>query len=126
MCALGWVAAMNLARAETAFACPESGMPIETLGSAKEQRAASYEQAKACVTAGKPLEAVALLSQIIKSDPTAAGAYLNRGSAQAAAGEVALALGDFSVAIKLDPNLVEAWYNRSTTFTHPPLRKRHR
>ena len=64
------------------------------------------------------MQAVALLSQIIKSDPTSASAYLNRGSAQASVGEVALALGDFSVAINLDPKLVEAWYNRGTTFTH--------
>src|SRR6476469_3359165 len=116
--ALGLVSPVNVARAESAVSCPESGMPIETLGSDKVQRQALYQQAKACVNGGKPLQAVALISQIIKSDPTDAVAYLNRGSAQAAAGEMALALGDFSVAIKLDPNLVEAWYNRGTTFTH--------
>src|SRR6476620_11630897 len=101
--ALGLVATMNVARAESDIRCPESGMPIETLGSDKAQRQALYQQAKACVNGGKPLQAVALISQIIKSDPTDAVAYLNRGSAQAAAGEMALALGDFSVAIKLDP-----------------------
>src|SRR6476620_4302811 len=116
--ALGLVSPVNVARAESAVSCPESGMPIETLGSDKVQRQALYQQAKACVNGGKPLQAVALISQIIKSDPTDAVAYLNRGSAQAAAGEMALALGDFSVAINLDPNLVEAWYNRGTTFTH--------
>ena len=110
--------AKSPAGAATALACPESGIPIETLGTEKEQRQALYQQAKACVNGGKPLQAVALISQIIKSDPTDAVAYLNRGSAQAAAGEMALALGDFSVAINLDPNLVEAWYNRGTTFTH--------
>src|SRR6476661_8698484 len=110
---LTWVATFALghpARADTAPICTESGLPIETLGSDKEQREALYQQATACVWEGKPLQAVALLSQIIKSDPTAAVAYLNRGSAQASAGEVALALNDFSVAINLDPNLVEAWY----------------
>ena len=60
---------------------------------------------------GKPLQAVALITQIIKCDPTVAVAYLNRGSAQASAGEVALALGDFTVAIKLasrpGPGLVQ-------------------
>ena len=113
--ALGLIAAassprgVNVARAESDVRCPESGLPIETLGSEKAQRQALYQQAKACVNGGKPLQAVALISQIIKSDPTDAVAYLNRGSAQAAAGEMALALGDFSVAINLDPNLVEAW-----------------
>jgi len=116
--ALGLVGAMSPARADTAPICTESGLPIETLGSDKEQREALYQQATACVREGKPLQAVALLSQIIKSDPTAAVAYLNRGSAQASAGEVALALNDFSVAINLQPDLVVAWYNRGTTFTH--------
>ena len=123
---VGVASAPNVARAESDVRCPDSGLPIETLGSEKAQRQMLYQQAKACMNGGKPLQAVALISQIIKSDPTDGVAYLNRGSAQAAAGEVALALGDFSVAIKLDPNLVEAWYNRGTTFTHPPLRKRHR
>jgi tetratricopeptide (TPR) repeat protein len=113
--------AKSPAGAATAPACPESGIPIETLGTEKEQRQVLYQQAKACVNGGKPIQAVALISQIIKSDPTDAVAYLNRGSAQAAAGEVALVLGDFSVAINLDPNLVEAWYNRGTTFTHMRL-----
>ena len=117
--ALSLLGGMNLTHAETAPVRPESGLPIDTLGTVKEQRQALYEQARACVKEGKPQQAVALLSQIIKSDPTSAAAYLNRGSAQAAAGEMALALGDFSVAINLDPNLVEAWYNRGTTFTSP-------
>jgi tetratricopeptide (TPR) repeat protein len=116
--ALGLLSPVNVTRAESEVRCPESGMPIETLGSEKEQRQVLYQQAKACVNGGKPLQAVALLSRVIKSDPTDAVAYLNRGSAQAAAGEVALALSDFSLAINLDPNLVEAWYNRGTTFTH--------
>src|SRR5262245_31358159 len=109
--ALGVASTASAPRAENAIGCPESGMPIETLGSEKSQRLTIYEQAKACVNGGKPLQAVALISQIIKSDPSDAVAYLNRGSAQAAAGEVVLALDDFSVAINLDPNLVEAWYN---------------
>ncbi|MGB0058059.1 MAG: tetratricopeptide repeat protein, partial [Methyloceanibacter sp.] len=109
---------MGQARAETTPVCAEGGLLIETLGSDKEQRQALYQQARVCVKEGKPLQAVALLSQIIKSDPTSASAYLNRGSAQASVGEVALALGDFSAAINLDPKLVEAWYNRGTTFTH--------
>ena len=77
--ALGAVAAMNVVRAESELRCPQTGLPIETLGSEKAQRVAIYQQARAYVKDGKPLQAVALLSQIIKSDPTAAVAYLNRG-----------------------------------------------
>ncbi|MGB6769121.1 MAG: hypothetical protein WBE50_13710 [Methyloceanibacter sp.] len=69
--------AVGQARAETTPVCAEGGLPIETLGSDKEQRQALYQQARACVKEGKPLQAVALLSQIIKSD-RAQG--LHRGS----------------------------------------------
>ena len=48
-------------------------------------------------------------------DPTNAGAYLNRGSAQVSAGEVALALSDYNTALHLKPDFVEAWYNRGKT-----------
>jgi hypothetical protein len=73
--ALGLVSPVK-ARAESAVSCPESGMPIETLGSDKAQRQALYQQAKACVNRGKPRQAVVLISQIIKSDPPDAVAYL--------------------------------------------------
>ncbi|MGB2933173.1 MAG: tetratricopeptide repeat protein, partial [Methyloceanibacter sp.] len=105
-------------RAETAPVCADESLPIETLGGAAEQTAALFAQAKECVRAGKPQRAVALFSQIIRSDPTDATAYLNRGSALARSGEVALAISDFGVAIGLKPDLVEAWYDRGTTFTH--------
>jgi len=48
-------------------------------------------------------------------DPTNAGAYLNRGSAQVSAREVALALSDYNTALHLKPDFVEAWYNRGKT-----------
>src|SRR5262245_66508683 len=53
--ALGVASPASAPRAENAIGCPESGMPIETLGSEKSQRLAIYEQAKACVNGGKPL-----------------------------------------------------------------------
>ena len=34
------------------------------------------------------------------------------------AGETALAISDFTTAIHLKPDLIEAWYNRGTTLTH--------
>jgi tetratricopeptide (TPR) repeat protein len=116
--ALGLVGALSSAQAETTPACVEGALPVETLGDAKEQRQALFLQAKACMAERKPLRAVALLTQIIKADPTNAFAYLNRGGAEASAGEVTLAISDFSVAIGLKPDLVEAWYDRGTTLTH--------
>lgn len=115
--ALGLVKDVSVARAESRLRCPEGGMPIETLGNDAAQRQALYDQAQECVNAGKPQRAVALLTQIIKSDPTDATAYLNRGGALARTGEVALALSDFGVAIGLKADLVEAWYDRGTLFT---------
>jgi len=117
---LGIVAALggSGARAEPKSACADNSLPIETLGSDTAQRQALYAQAQACVGAGKPQRAVALLTQIIKSYPTDATAYLNRGSAFARSGEVALALSDFGIALNLKPDLVEGWYDRGTLFTH--------
>ncbi|MGC2342056.1 MAG: hypothetical protein WA453_10845 [Methyloceanibacter sp.] len=37
---------MGQARAETTPVCAEGGLPIETLGSDKEQRQALYQQAR--------------------------------------------------------------------------------
>src|SRR5690242_6133686 len=85
---------------------------------AQEQVDALLKQATACVRAKKPGRAVAILTQIIKSDPTNASAYLNRGSAQVTLGEVSFALDDYSTALSLAPDMVEAWYNRGTTLTH--------
>jgi hypothetical protein len=59
-----------------AIACADDAVPIETLGSDKEQRQSRFNQANACVQQGKPARAVALLSQIIKADPADAVAYL--------------------------------------------------
>jgi len=76
------------------------------------------DQATACVREGRTTQAVALLSEVIRRTPTDAGAYLNHGSAQASAGEVGLALSDYTTALHLQPDLVEAWYDRGTIFTH--------
>ena len=44
--------------------------------------------------------AVAILTQIIRNDPTNASAYLNRGSAQAMLGALSFALNDYSTALR--------------------------
>jgi Tfp pilus assembly protein PilF len=79
-------------RADT-IACESPDLGLDTTG-AKEQVDAMLKQATACVREKKPGRAVAILTQIIRNDPTNASAYLNRGSAQAALGELSFALDD--------------------------------
>ena len=72
----------------------------------KEQADALMKQATVCAREQQPGRAVAILTQIIKNDPTNAGAYLNRGSAQATLGEIGFALSDYSTALRLAPDMV--------------------
>jgi hypothetical protein len=67
--------ALSLVYAETPAICLENALPLETLPKDAGQREAFLLQAKACMRERKPLRAVALLSQIIKSDPTDVVAY---------------------------------------------------
>jgi tetratricopeptide (TPR) repeat protein len=103
-------------RADT-IACESPDLGLDTTG-AKEQVDAMLKQATACVREKKPGRAVAILTQIIKNDPTNASAYLNRGSAQATLGELSFALNDYSTALRLAPDMVEAWYDRGTALLH--------
>ena len=80
----------SLVHAETAALCLQNALPIETLGNDAEQRDALLIQAKQCVKERKPVRAVALLSQIIRSNPSDVEAYVARGNAQAYAGELGL------------------------------------
>ena len=77
-----------------------------------------FQQAAACVSEGKALRAITIFSALIEIDPKDAAAYLNRGSVQGALGEKGLAMSDYSTAISLQPDLVEARYNRGTTLAH--------
>src|SRR5262245_53202108 len=79
-CAVLACGAANHLYAAAIPACLENALPLETLGNDSES---VLLLAKACMREGKPLRAAALLSQIIKSNPTDAGAYINRGDAQA-------------------------------------------
>ena len=109
---------LNAAKAETDESCPSSPLASEGSSTDKEQLDLIVKQATTCVREKKPTRAVVLLTEVIRRSPTNAAAYLNRGSAQASAGEVALALSDYNTALHLQPDLVEGWYNRGTTFTH--------
>src|SRR4029078_11757185 len=99
------------AQAGTSVQCLENALPIEILGDDAEQRDTLLSQAEACMREAKPLRAVALLSQLIKTNPTDASTYINRDSAYSAAGDLGAAISDFSVAIRLDSDLVQAWYD---------------
>src|SRR6476620_12158544 len=106
------------AQADTTVQCLENALPMETLGDDAEQRHVLLLQAETCAREGKPLRAVSLLSQLIKRNPTDAGTYINRGSAYAAAGDLGAAISDFSVAIRLDSALIQAWYDRGTVLAN--------
>ena len=103
-------------RADT-IACDAPDLGLANT-SAKEQVDAMFKQATACVREKKPERAVAILTQIIKNDPTNAVAYLNRGSAQATLGELSFALNDYSTALRLARDMVEAWYDRGTALMY--------
>src|SRR5262245_43359831 len=98
--------------------CGGLSLPLETPGSAQEQRDLLMRQVTECMRQGKRAQAMALITEVIKSNPTDAEAYMNRGSLQTSLGEVELAISDFTTAIRLDPNLAPAWYNRGTTLAH--------
>ena len=98
--------------------CTGLGVPLETPGSAQEQRDLLLKQASVCMREGKRAQAVALLTELIRRNPRDAEAYMNRGSAQTSLGEVELGISDFTTAIRLDPKLAAAWYNRGTSLTH--------
>ena len=103
---------------ESSIVCPESIAPAFDLANDPLRLDLLTRQATACVRARRPARAVALLTEIIRQKPTDPFAYLNRGSAQATAGELGLAISDFTTAINLKADLVEALYDRGTTFTH--------
>ena len=103
---------------ESSIVCPESFAPAFDLANDPLRLDLLTRQATACVRVRRPARAVALLTEIIRQKPIDPFAYLNRGSAQATAGEMGLAISDFTTAINLKADLVEAWYDRGTTFTH--------
>ena len=74
------------------------------------------ERAFACVQSGRPLEAIALFSELIGQQPENVSAYLNRGSAYLQARQFEAGVADFSHVIALRPAMYEAWYNRGSAF----------
>jgi tetratricopeptide (TPR) repeat protein len=71
-------------------------------------------RAFACLKAGKPIQSIALFSELIGVDPNHAQAYLNRGSTFVRMQEFDAGLSDYSRVIELEPNRFEGWYNRGS------------
>lgn len=74
------------------------------------------QRAMACVREGKPIQSIALFSELIGIQPESSDAYLNRGSAYIQTGQFELGVADYSHVISLKPDATEAWYNRGTAF----------
>jgi len=72
-------------------------------------------RAFACLKAGKPIQSIALFSELIGVDPDHAQAYLNRGSTFVRMREFDAGLSDYTRVIELEPSRFEGWYNRGST-----------
>ena len=59
-----------------------------------------------------PMRLIVACSEVIRNEPNAAWAYLNRGIAHGAGGDTTRELADYNKAIELDPKLANAYQNR--------------
>ena len=83
----------------------------------KEQRARTLlDRGATCVREGKPLQLIAIFSELIGLQSNNTIAYLNRGNAYLQSGQFELDIADFSHIISVEPKMTEAWYNRGTGF----------
>lgn len=73
-------------------------------------------QGAARLQVGDEQEAIADFTYVLKHNPQATFAYINRGLARLESGEVQQAVTDFTAALNLEPNLATAYYHRS--FAH--------
>ena len=69
-----------------------------------------------CARERKPLQSIAVFSELIGLQPENMLAYLNRGSAYLQSGQFELGIADLSHVIARQPTMEEAWYNRGTAF----------
>jgi tetratricopeptide (TPR) repeat protein len=73
------------------------------------------KRAFACVKERKPVQSIALFSELISIEPNNFHAYLNRGSTYVRMGELDAGLKDYSHVIELEPDHFEGWYNRGSS-----------
>ena len=72
-------------------------------------------RALSCLKQDKPLQSIALFSELIGVVPNNAQAYLNRGNLFVRMGQLDTGLEDYTRVIELEPTHFEGWYNRGST-----------
>lgn len=72
------------------------------------------KRAFACLKEKKPVQSIALLSELIGIQPDNAQAYLNRGSTYVRLGQFDAGVSDYDRVIGLEPSRFEGWYNRGS------------
>ena len=72
------------------------------------------KRAFACLKVNKPVQSIALLSELIGIEPKNAKAYLNRGNLFVRVGQIEAGLADYSHVIEREPSHFEGWYNRGS------------
>jgi tetratricopeptide (TPR) repeat protein len=72
------------------------------------------KRAFACLKVNKPVQSIALLSELIGIEPENAQAYLNRGNLFVRVGQIDAGLADYSYVIEREPSHFEGWYNRGS------------
>jgi tetratricopeptide (TPR) repeat protein len=75
-----------------------------------------YLEAHKLRLAGNNLDAVEAFNRAIEMEPTSAEAYLGRGQAYAALGELELAIADFGKAIVINDTLADAYNERGLVY----------
>jgi tetratricopeptide (TPR) repeat protein len=72
------------------------------------------KRAYACLEENKPVQSIALLSELVGVEPANVQAYLNRGNLFIRMGQLDAGLTDYSHVIALEPDHFEGWYNRGS------------
>jgi tetratricopeptide (TPR) repeat protein len=90
------------------------GRPVDSSLPASARAEQVTKRAFACLKASKPIQSIALFSELIGIQPDNAQAYLNRGSTFVRVGQFDAGVSDYSHVIRLEPSRFEGWYNRGS------------
>jgi tetratricopeptide (TPR) repeat protein len=96
---------------QESYACPDK-VPLVLTTPEGSQHDLLLKEADACLHTGKPAQAIAVFSELIRIDPHDAFSFMNRGTVRIAVGEIEQGIDDLTSAISVKPDLMEAWYNR--------------
>jgi len=97
------------------LAAPCDGAPVDSSLPSGQRADQLAKRAFACLKERKPLQSIALFSELIGIEPNNAQAYLNRGSTYVGMGQLDAGLKDYSHVIELEPGHFEGWYNRGAS-----------